>query len=362
LRVDSASTVEARSASAAASLPVADRPRAGQGRDSRWSLVITLILAGVLLFFALRGIQWHEVLRSLRQARLALLLLTFLIFTGSHLLRSLRWYLLLRADQPLSWPPVFWTLEVGYLGNNLLPARLGELIRSAVIAARTRIGFGYALATTLAERISDSIALVSISLVASLTLTGTPDWLRAATRGLAIIAILGLICLFAAPYLQAIPRWIIGRVPLPSGIKMRLIGLLEQFLLGVQALQNPRRALSFAALTLIIWLADSIGAVIAARALGLSLTLPQALLLLAALGLASAAPSTPGYVGIYQFVAVSVLAPFGFAREQAVVFILTFQFMIYILTIVWGSLGLWRLNLTREFFSRRALLTVQTRE
>lgn len=360
MRVDSAPPAQQQDAAPDDSTGV-DPSATGKGRGSFWSILITLVLAGGLLFLSLRGVQWGEVFRSLRQARAELLVLTFVAFTGSHLLRAARWFLLLRADQPIPAPTVFWALEVGYLGNNLLPARLGELIRSALIAARSRIGFGYALATTLAERISDSIALVTISLVASLTLTGTPDWLRGATRGLAVVAVLGMVCLFAAPYLQAIPRWIIARLPFPQGLKARLIGLLEQFLLGVRAFQHPRRALGFAALTLVIWTVDGLGAVLTARALGFDLPLPQAMLLLAALGLASAAPSTPGYVGIYQFVAISVLVPLGYAREQALVFILTFQFMIYLLTLTWGPLGLWRLKVTTRFFSRSALLSGQTK-
>jgi glycosyltransferase 2 family protein len=67
--------------------------------------------------------------------------------------------------------------------------------------------------------------------------------------------------------------------------------------------------------------------------------------LIAALGLSSAAPSTPGYVGIYQFVAVTVLAPFGFARDEALAFILATQAVnVYAVVIVWGTLGLWSLG------------------
>jgi uncharacterized membrane protein YbhN (UPF0104 family) len=72
--------------------------------------------------------------------------------------------------------------------------------------------------------------------------------------------------------------------------------------------------------------------------------LPQALLLLAALGLASAAPSTPGYVGIYQFVAVAVLQPFGFSQSEALAYVLVAQAAIYVVVLVWGVLGLWRLT------------------
>jgi hypothetical protein len=113
----------------------------------------------------------------------------------------------------------------------------------------------------------------------------------------------------------------------------------------MRAFQHWGRALSFTSLTVTIWLVDGLGTVICAHALGLSLTLPVALLFLAALGLSSAAPSTPGYVGVYQFVAVTVLPPFGFTRTGALTFILVAQGLSYVVVTVWGLIGLWRLNI-----------------
>ncbi|MCZ2097626.1 MAG: flippase-like domain-containing protein, partial [Anaerolineae bacterium] len=80
----------------------------------------------------------------------------------------------------------------------------------------------------------------------------------------------------------------------------------------------------------------------------LTLSAPQALLLLAALGLSSAIPSTPGYVGIYQFVAVTVLVPFGLTQDEALVYIIAFQLVTYVGVTIWGAVGLWRLGVSRR--------------
>ncbi len=69
---------------------------------------------------------------------------------------------------------------------------------------------------------------------------------------------------------------------------------------------------------------------------------PAAFLLIASLGLGSALPSTPGYVGIYQFVAVTVLGPFGFSRTDAIAYILVAQALTYVVIGFWGSLGIVR--------------------
>jgi uncharacterized membrane protein YbhN (UPF0104 family) len=83
---------------------------------------------------------------------------------------------------------------------------------------------------------------------------------------------------------------------------------------------------------------------VASRAFEIHLTFPVALLLLAGMGLGSALPATPGYVGIYQFAAVTILPPFGIDRDAALAFILVAQALGYAVVLVLGLLGLYRLR------------------
>src|SRR6185295_19185776 len=106
------------------------------------------------------------------------------------------------------------------------------------------------------------------------------------------------------------------------------------------ALDDPGRLGRFCGLTALIWLADAASSMVLARALGLHLSFPVAVLLLTALGLGSALPSTPGYVGIYQFVAVNVLTPFGISKDAAIAYILMAQALAYIVVIGFGLRGL----------------------
>ena len=135
----------------------------------------------------------------------------------------------------------------------------------------------------------------------------------------------------------------------------------------MRAFHNVNRVLRFMALTTVIWLVDALTAIVVAMSFGFVLTLPQAAVLLAALGLASALPSTPGYLGIYQFVAVTVLKPFGLNQNQALVFILAFQAVIYIVVVLWGLLGLWRLRVSKtsqasDGFGIRAVVSEEQQE
>ncbi len=146
------------------------------------------------------------------------------------------------------------------------------------------------------------------------------------------------------PRMEGLMHSVLGRLPIPHGLRQKLLGLASQVLLGVRSFHQGGRIAGFAVLTVVIWSIDVIDAILLARALGLTLTPPVALLLIAGMGLGSALPSTPGYVGIYQFVAVTVLVPFGFSHTDALAYSLVMQAFGYVWITFWGLIGLWRYN------------------
>ncbi|MBI5931095.1 MAG: flippase-like domain-containing protein [Chloroflexi bacterium] len=318
---------------------------ASRKTTSRRSLLLAMGLAALLLFLALRGADWDKMLTTLRRGEPLALLAAAVLLAMAYFLRSLRWRVLLTAEKPISVATVFWAMVIGYLGNSFLPARLGELMRSTMIGRKTGVSTSFALATALTERILDAISLVLFSLIAIPFLdTDIPDWLKTAATVMAVLGVVGLTGFLVAHRFEKIIHAIIGRLPIPLRFQERLSQLVGEFLLGTRAFQHPQRALIFAIMTPIIWSVDTVMSITVAGAFGLTLHPAEALLLLAALGLASAAPSTPGYVGIFQFVAVTVLVPFGFTRDEALVYIISFQAITYFIVLTWGLTGLWWLN------------------
>jgi uncharacterized protein (TIRG00374 family) len=290
-----------------------------------------------------RGVNWREFCTTVRHARLGYLALAVGLSHAALVLRSLRWRVLLNAERRVPVLTVFWATMVGYLGNNFLPARAGELMRSAGLGHKAGLSKSWVFATALTERLLDVVALVVYSLAAVLSLGSSSAWLVRAWRLVGALGLVGVALLLAAPALAGPFGRLIARLPVSPSWRERLQGVLTQFLSGLTAFRNPGRGLGFAALTTAVWLTDAVGTVVGARAFGLELALPHAVMLLAGLGLSSAVPLTPGYVGVYQFVAVAVLVPFGFSRSGALAYVTTAQALGYVIVTVWGLLGLWRL-------------------
>jgi glycosyltransferase 2 family protein len=314
------------------------------GKGQLWSWILALPLAAFLLYWSLRGVDWHSVWTTITGARWIFLAGAGLFTCLSFFLRSLRWRILLNAEADLPVGAIFCATMAGYLGNAFLPARAGELIRTLVVSGRSTLSKTYVLTTALSERLMDVIALV---LWASLILLGVhpkPDWMGGVARTMAFIAGLGAVAIAVIPHTGGLCQNVLRRLPLPHALRDRLIGLTDQVLLGMRAFHNTGRFVGFAALTIVIWVSDALGTMTAARALHLPISFPMAMLLLTGLGLGSALPSTPGYVGIYQFVAVTVLVPLGIAKSSALAFILLTQAYGYAVTLLLGLPCLWILR------------------
>jgi uncharacterized membrane protein YbhN (UPF0104 family) len=332
-----------RSASISTTTTTAETPPGRWGpRAKAASLGIAALLAAVLLYYSLRGVEWRHVRRIIAGADLRLLGLTGVIATATLFLRAWRWRILLNAEGNVSVPAAFWATAAGLFGNNFLPARAGELIRTYMISSECGLGKTYVLATALSERIADAIVLAVIAAVVLLTFPPPPGWLAGAAKPVAVLGLLGAAAIAVLPLLGSVGRAVIARAPLPGSLKPRLVIAMEQGLLGLRAFHDARRLSAFVGLAGVIWCLDAIGTVIGGAALGLRIPPPAAFLLIAGLSLGSALPSTPGYIGIYQFVAVSVLTPFGLSRADAIAFILVTQALSYVVIGFWGSLGLFR--------------------
>lgn len=306
--------------------------------------VFTIALAAVLLWLSLRGVDWGRIGASLKHARLSALMMSCFAASIVLILRSERWRILLRAEGAISARLVFWSTSVGYLGNNVLPARMGELLRMRAIASKTRLSNSYVLATALTERALDAGVLVLVSCCAMLLAAGMPEWIQGTAASMAVISGVGLMAILLLPKCEKWFRALIGRLPFKAGVRSGILGLVSNFLLGMRSFHHRGRAARFLALTAVVWVIDGISAMFVGQAISVSLSAPEALLVVAALALSSALPSTPGALGVYQFVAVTAMAPLGISNNDALAFVFLYQGIVVCTLAFWGLIGMWRLR------------------
>jgi uncharacterized protein (TIRG00374 family) len=321
---------------------------------SRVTMLVSLAIAAVLLYLAFRGIDWRPLVAQITAAEPAWLVLGFLGYTVAIFTRGMRWRILVTAAAPVAPTTAFWATALGYAGNSFLPARAGEVLRSVALARSAGTSVGFVFATALTERVLDAVVLILFGLLALSGEQGIPPELLVAARAFGAVALVALMVLVLLSRLRERVLSVVERLPVAPRHRERLHDFIGRFLLGLGAFQQPLRAIGFGLLTLVIQALDVLSAAAVARSLGLAITLPQVLLFLAALGLASAVPSTPGMVGIYQFVARLLLPVFGVEDTRALAYALVLQSVVLSVVGFWGAIGAWRLGVADNHRRREA--------
>ena len=305
-------------------------------RRSVWSWVASLALAAALLYFAVRGVEWRRVWQTIEGVAWRYVVLSGLLCCGSFFLRSLRWRILLNAETRLSVGAVFSATMAGYLGNNFLPARAGELVRTFIISSRSPLSKTYVLTTALAERMMDAVFLVLWGSIVLLGVNPKPGWLQDVSWGTALIGAGGAFAIAVVPHTGKLCEAILARIPMPAALRERILGVAAQVLAGLRVFHDVRRFAGFVLMTVVIWSVDAASMMIGGYAFGLGINYTVAALLLCGMGLGSAVAPTPGYVGTYQSVAVTVLTPFGISKDEALAFILVSQAAGYVVVTILG--------------------------
>ena len=317
-------------------------------KRSRSNAITTLLALGIgagALVLALRGTDLEATGDAIAQADATLFVACLVCLFASYLARAVRWHMLLRGpDVQIPLMATYEASSLGYLLNNVLPARAGDVIRSIALKRRAGVSRSFGFATTVAERSGDALWLASLTLLLAMTSQNVPRWL-AESASVVLAGALVVIAFLALGYAKrrSLVRWVRSRHL--GGRSERIEHLVRHGGNGLSSLGHPRRAAGFMGITAGIWFLDGFSLMFAVASVGSSVSFDAALLTLCALGLASAAPSTPGYVGIFQLVAVSVLPAFGVERHDALAAIVVFQVAILLEVVICGVPAAWRLRI-----------------
>ncbi len=316
----------------------------------RWrSLLLGILLSALFLWFALRGLDWSQVGVVLRDIHWEGLALAAGIWSLGLAARALRWRALMGFRTPFR--QTFHVLNIGFLINNTLPFRVGELARAYLIGREDNAVSGWAaLSTILAERLLDMLAVVLMLAAVLPVLVVDP----AAIRGGALlggIAVLGFCTLLFFAFRPGTARRLLAFVlaRIPALHRLNPESLLERVLDGLHPLTTAKGLFGTLAWTAVAWLCSAAGSWVLALAFP---GLPQTPVMRAALTLSVVAasfsiiiPFTLASVGPFEAAAVFALLTAGISQEAAVAYALIWHAGVVITYAAWGVLGLLALGL-----------------
>ena len=327
--------------------------------------MIGLAFSAALLVWVLYRIDPRKVWTSAQHANGWLLLLTVGLATLTFPVRTIRWRLILRDanGERFRFRPLWYATAIGFMANNLLPARAGEVARAYVASGQLPVRFTTALGSIAVERVFDALVMLGLMAVA-IAAPSFPAHAQVGGRSVSTIAastavLFGAFLVIAllianrpAPWLVLVDR--VTRRVLPVRAADRLVRAADGVVEGLAVLKSPARFAGVVFWSLVQWIINAAAFAICFRAFGLAVPPEAALLLQGIIGFGVAIPSTPSFLGVFEAATLVTLQLYGVDSNLAVSYALTYHVTTFLPITLLGLWSLSRLHIRLRELSRAA--------
>jgi uncharacterized protein (TIRG00374 family) len=321
----------------------------------RWVTIgIGLIISAVALYFSFRDTNLAEIGDVLAHVRPLYVVLSLIIIAISAYVRGVRWSILLQGRIKV-WD-AHWLWVAGFMFNNVLPLKLGEIVRAYLASRRPNVAFGTAFSSIVVERLLD---LVSVAMLLGTAIFGlnVPDWARSAGILMGVGGLGALVALAVAA------RWpklalnfgtrILTLVPTIDESKAHKF--LEPFIEGLAGVSNPRTFWGTTAMTVLAWALSALSMWVMLLAFWETpLPVPVVLLVLGAAGLGVAVPAAPSGLGPYQAAVITVMTALGYELSKSQSFAVIMHLAMFVVTTGLGFIGVMREGISFGELTREA--------
>lgn len=297
----------------------------------RWQFWFGLAISALFLWLALRGLRLADVWQAIRGAQYLWLIPGLAAYWIGVWVRSWRWTYLLRPLKSISTRKAFPMVVIGYMGNNILPARAGELLRAYVLRRSEEVPISGSLATIVLERAFDGVVMLSFVVfnLPELARVSADSGLVGSLYNLAILGVTGFLMamallVFMAIYpkkSQSVIQWVNRRF-VPHRFRHQVTQLSLRFLEGLGALRSPQGLFMVLLTTAVIWLLETVKYWFLMQAFPFEVSFFALMLMNGVVNLATTLPSAPGYIGTFDAPGIAVLVAFGVDHPLATAYTL----------------------------------------
>ena len=316
---------------------------------------ISVLFLGIFL----SRLDLRDTWEHIGEANYFLLVPAIIVYFGSVYFRTLRWQYLLAPVKKLRVQRLYPVVVVGYMANNILPVRLGEVVRAYYVGERENVSKVSALATIAVERVFDGLTLLFFAAIvgAFLPLAGVLQGLADKAGVPWVLLALAMSLPFAGVLLFMVaaamsPPWFVVLLDrttgmLPGRIRDRVRGLINVFIAGLASLKDPRRLAVVFLLSLPVWLMEALMYYIVAFSFDLQNTFGLAelagviLLVTAVSNLATSIPAAGGGVGAFEVAAAATLEVLGADASAAGAYTIVVHAALLLPVTLLGFVFLW---------------------
>lgn len=329
----------------------------------KWQFWLGVLISVLFIWLSLRGLQLNEFWQTVQKANYFWLIPGIGVYFIGVWARAWRWHYLLKPIKEIPTQTMFPITTIGYMGNNIYPARAGEVLRAVILKRKEGVPVSASLATIIVERIFDGVvmlAFVFVNLSELAKLTGASGFVgniqQVAIIGTGVFIGALIVFLLAAMFPHSavkIGAWIIERFT-PQRFHAKLSGIMHKFLDGLASLRSPLNVLMVFFTSIIIWLLETGKYWFVMHAFNFQVSFFALMLMNGIVNLATTIPSAPGYIGTFDAPGIAVLTAYGVDQATAAGYTLTLHVALWLPITLLGAYYLaregikWSDNLREE--------------
>ena len=321
----------------------------------RWQFWLGLLISAVFLYITLRKIDYAQLWQVLKAANYWWLIPGVAVYFIALWARSWRWHYLLRPLKAIPTRKMFPIVTIGYAGNNIFPARAGEVVRAVVLKRKEGVPISASLATIIVERVFDGIVMLAFVFVNLAELTRLTDvsiailGINLGIREIAIwgsVAFFGALAIFLVAAMFPTPTdrlitWLVERLA-PVRLRDRILGISRRFMDGLESLRSPFDVLMVFLTSVLIWLLETVKYWFVMHAFSFTVSFFALMLMNGVVNLATTIPSAPGYLGTFDLPGIAVLQAYNIPRETAASYTFVLHFALWFPVTVLGLYFMFR--------------------
>jgi glycosyltransferase 2 family protein len=283
-------------------------------------LLASVVVGGVFLYLAFRNVRAEELRHALAQLDVRWLVPAVALSLLIQIFRAWRWQLELRPLARVPFATLWVVASVAYMAINLLPIRMGEVVRPWLLSRRAPVSFSNVVGNLIIEKTFDSAVIVFYILLGLLTTRNLPAWVRSG----AIVPAVGFVALAVLVVLlwwrgeRFVERWLVRW--LPERLGGRVLAVARSLVDGMRVLGDARLVLAVFAVSLALWFIPILSSWVMIQAFHLDVPFNAALAVFILIGFGTALPQLPGMVGTYQLACVWALGLFGVPQADALAY------------------------------------------
>ncbi len=292
----------------------------------KWQFWFGVLISIFFVWLSLRGLHLDQFWDTVKSANYWWLIPGIGVYFIGMWIRAWRWHYLLGPIKKIPTKIMFPVTTIGYMGNNIYPARAGEVLRAVILKRKEGVPVSASLATIIVERIFDGVvmlAFVFANLSELAKLTGSSGFVgniqQVAVIGTGVFLGALVVFLLAAMFPQVTARlgtWFIVRF-VPKGMQEKVSGIMHKFLDGLASLRSPFNVLMVFFTSVLIWLLETGKYWFVMHAFPFQVSFFALMLMNGIVNLATTIPSAPGYIGTFDAPGIAVLTAYGVDQATA---------------------------------------------